>query len=958
MIKAIGIASSIIAGSIVSYNHLKYIDAPDAPVIQNVETNLYNPKAPTNKVDFTSKVMDKNLLYVTGFEDGDIPIKYKYSYFPPGHNREFGGQTRTDSISKEGSYSTRIEDTYSNGNYDRGNDIHGIHLGYEDFSYMRYDGKLQLPDNAYLSISMDAMSEADSGKVRPMGYGGTTDKPISLLDLKFLEDVNKGDTIIKVSGLSETIKDNVDSGVSYRVVYKDNSDKILGDYYHTRIKNVDLDSSIITLERPMETEFMKGENVLTPAWRVPVSFPEVVIDKKNQWVNIQSNSYVNNEGFSVSKRGLEFYLQTWTRNVLYIDNIRFGYANQVKINRNGQEIYSGYHTSVEDKTAKDVDNPNKVESIQSNIILKDSSTNQIKINFTAPEDNGTEYIYTATASFDGKESRVSEPVKSVVKTGVDGYSYVIDTNPITEPNNTINVRETSITKDVPNDGSTYYLHIKAIDKAGNTSETTHKKIAVHKTAISLAEENGEVRLNWDFSDSDLSNYYFKILRKENEGEFEELIVNTTDVNYLDVNVLDKEVPNKPILKSTNYNKLDNKFEFVFNDSVDIGTTYYYYVETYLNDNSKVSTSNIVSVNITSGLKGYSYVINNNENFAPDDTINDFAENKICVPVSNSDNYIHIKAIDNQGNVSDVLSIKAYDDINPSLDLRLTDYRPNNTGLSIIATGQDNMVVKSIKLPNGNIINDRTVNFKVNKNGEYSFTVYDVAGNSFTKSITVTNIDKTPPTIEFEEFKEGDEYKIKVIAKDEGSGISHIILPNGDRVNSDNHIITAESNTMYEFKAYDLAGNSSTRSTQVGILESKDATANLDIYIKSENMLSLSLNNNSILFNNFNGTEDFEQNGALELSINSSLPYEINAYLEKEIQNVDKSETMDKKILKLKESSNNNYKEFTDIQTKLPLLAHSDAGNNKIHIFDFKLDGGMAHKKDIYKTTIKFEVIQK
>lgn len=74
--------------------------------------------------------------------------------------------------------------------------------------------------------------------------------------------------------------------------------------------------------------------------------------------------------------------------------------------------------------------------------------------------------------------------------------------------------------------------------------------------------------------------------------------------------------------------------------------------------------------------------------------------------------------------------------------------------------------------------------------------------------------------------------------------------------------------------------------------------------------------------------------------------------------MDKSETMDKKILKLKESSNNNYKEFTDIQTKLPLLAHSDAGNNKIHIFDFKLDGGMAHKKDIYKTTIKFEVIQK
>ncbi len=143
-----------------------------------------------------------------------------------------------------------------------------------------------------------------------------------------------------------------------------------------------------------------------------------------------------------------------------------------------------------------------------------------------------------------------------------------------------------------------------------------------------------------------------------------------------------------------------------------------------------------------------------------------------------------------------------------------------------------------------------------------------------------------------------------------------------------------------------------------ILEKKITTANLDIYIKSQNMISLSLNSNSISFEDFNGTEDMEQNGAIEITVNSSLPYEINAYLEEEIQNADKSKTMDKSILNLKESNDIDYKDFVDIKTKLNLVPHSDAGNNKLHSFDFKLKGGIAHRKDVYKATIKFEVSQK
>ena len=142
------------------------------------------------------------------------------------------------------------------------------------------------------------------------------------------------------------------------------------------------------------------------------------------------------------------------------------------------------------------------------------------------------------------------------------------------------------------------------------------------------------------------------------------------------------------------------------------------------------------------------------------------------------------------------------------------------------------------------------------------------------------------------------------------------------------------------------------------LDKKNTTSNLDLYIKSENMLSLSLNTNSITFEDFTGIEDLELNNALNLTINSSLPYELNAYLATEIQNSDKSKTMDKSILNIKESSESNYKAFNNINEKLILKDNNIAGNNLLHSVDLLLRGGISHEKDIYKTTIKFEVEQK
>ena len=142
------------------------------------------------------------------------------------------------------------------------------------------------------------------------------------------------------------------------------------------------------------------------------------------------------------------------------------------------------------------------------------------------------------------------------------------------------------------------------------------------------------------------------------------------------------------------------------------------------------------------------------------------------------------------------------------------------------------------------------------------------------------------------------------------------------------------------------------------LTPQSATSNIDIYIKSENMLSLSLDTNSVTFEDFSGVEDLEKQNAVTLTINSSLPYEINSYLVSEMKNADKSETMDKSILNIKANSSLTYESFTDLVTPIKLFDNQVAGNNKVHGIDLKLKGSIAHKADAYKTTIKFEVNQK
>jgi len=124
-------------------------------------------------------------------------------------------------------------------------------------------------------------------------------------------------------------------------------------------------------------------------------------------------------------------------------------------------------TTATDPNFKDIDAPN-IPNVTSNTLTGVNGT----ATYTA-EDNGTTYKYYVEAiERTTNEKTSSNTVTEIRKTGVAGYSYVIDTNPNTTVDGTIDTTSSSINYTLGN-GPKTYLHIRAIDGAGNAGPTAH-----------------------------------------------------------------------------------------------------------------------------------------------------------------------------------------------------------------------------------------------------------------------------------------------------------------------------------------------------------------------------------------------------------------------------------------------------------------------------------------------------
>lgn len=159
----------------------------------------------------------------------------------------------------------------------------------------------------------------------------------------------------------------------------------------------------------------------------------------------------------------------------------------------------GYQETLQLKgvRATDLAVPGKIPE---NVVREALDSERIRISWTQPEDYGTVYYHRAESYLTGSTSKLcdSNIAKNTLLSGIRGYYYLVDQN-----------RDTVVTDDAGyckephmelevKDG-VQYLHVAAVDVAGNVSETTHicvdgKQILwkLHTKQLKINEAEGNV----------------------------------------------------------------------------------------------------------------------------------------------------------------------------------------------------------------------------------------------------------------------------------------------------------------------------------------------------------------------------------------------------------------------------------------------------------------------------------
>ena len=110
-----------------------------------------------------------------------------------------------------------------------------------------------------------------------------------------------------------------------------------------------------------------------------------------------------------------------------------------------------------------------------------AGTGQVTVTWHRPSDNGTDYYHQAETCLQGSTALLcrSNITKNTLVSGVKGYYYLIDTQPGSVAGaGAVFLQTAADTATLTIDGKewTQYLHLAAVDVAGNISATTHIRI--------------------------------------------------------------------------------------------------------------------------------------------------------------------------------------------------------------------------------------------------------------------------------------------------------------------------------------------------------------------------------------------------------------------------------------------------------------------------------------------------
>jgi hypothetical protein len=168
--------------------------------------------------------------------------------------------------------------------------------------------------------------------------------------------------------------------------------------------------------------------------------------------------------------------------------------------------------------------------------------------------------------------------------------------------------------------------------------------------VTADNANNQINLSWNMSDTSQT-YKYSIFRKSSADSSFQLISSTLNgLSWTDANGKDMATASAPSISGVTHT--DGVSQFTVNySSTDNGTAYQYYVEaTGQSDGTKIQ-SPMVSATITTGIKGYSIVVDNSPSTVPNGSVTTTATNySFPKPVCNGF-YIHIASVDYAGNVS-------------------------------------------------------------------------------------------------------------------------------------------------------------------------------------------------------------------------------------------------------------------------------------------------------------------
>ena len=211
---------------------------------------------------------------------------------------------------------------------------------------------------------------------------------------------------------------------------------------------------------------------------------------------------------------------------------------------------------------------------------------------------------------------------------------------------------------------------------------------------------------------------------------------TEDTNWDDHKGQDLAAPDKPNITNVTRNANENKISISLEPAKDNGSSYEYYVEGVARSNGDTIKSDTKSTTVTTGVKGYSIIVDDKEDTKADGTTTTTDTNYTLDKVFDGDFYVHVATVDNAGNVSETTTYKY---TLPSLKLTPSTTEEVKDKVTIKAEASGSREIAKIITPDGKEVSGNTAEFDVDANGTYTFKAIDTDGNEITESIKIDNI---------------------------------------------------------------------------------------------------------------------------------------------------------------------------------------------------------------------------